>query len=331
MFKKNIFSLAVLLVFSAADAAFTLKNGVLVDAEQVATMPLTKHYNSGVEAFEKRDWDEVIHHFGIVSNTAPDAPIGQESNFWVGVGHYHMRNYDFANDAFNRYLKAAPNPEYFEDAIEFKFQIAERFRKGAKRHPFGTKQLPKIAPAYDTAADIYEEVITAMPTGDTAARALYSKGMLLWSSQDFKGSIDAFQMLIKRFPKHELAPESYVQITRIYLDQAKHEFQNPDILTFAQLSLKKFRQDFPREEKVADGERNVMKIKELYASGLYETARFYERTEQPHASVIYYQNAITEFPDTRIAEKCRIRLKRLRPDLVTQMESASTGGDKCDS
>src|SRR5262249_4441591 len=162
--------------------------------------------------------------------------------------------------------------------------------------------------------EIYDEVIAAMPSGDMAAHAMYAKGWLLWTLKDYRGSTDSFQLLIKRFPKHQLAPECYVMITHIYLDQAYYEFQNPDLLAFAQMTAKKFRQEFPRDERLEKADDNVMHIKELYAFGLYETGRFYERTCNPSASVIYYQNTISQFPDTYIAQQCRERLAILCPE-----------------
>ncbi len=49
---------------------------------------------------------------------------------------------------------------------------------------------------------------------------------------------------------------------------------------------------------------------------LYETAQFYERTDKAQASVIYYQNAITQFPDTKVADRCRNRLRAICPQAL---------------
>ena len=319
MNKKLMTVIATLVCFSTCEAAFTLKNGTLVDADSVATMSLEEHFNAGAMAMDKNDWHEAVRHFNIVSSTAPAAPIGQEAYFWLGINYYMTQEYDFANDALNEYLKRSASPEYFQETIEYKYRIAERFRNGAKRRPFGTKQLPKWASGLDMASDIYDEVIAAAPGGDMAARALYAKAWLLWECKDFRSSIDSLQLLIKRFPKHELAPDSYVMITYVYLDQAKYEFQNPDILAFSDMVLRKFKNDFPREERIAQAEYNVLCIKELYAKGLYETGQFYERKGEPGASLIYYQNAMTQYPDTRMAMRSRGRLAKLCPSLLQDM------------
>jgi len=118
------------------------------------------------------------------------------------------------------------------------------------------------------------------------------------------------------FPKHELAPMSYEKIARVYVDQAKIEVQNPDLLALAQINLSRFESDFPREELLEMARHQFLHLKEVYAKGLYDIAQFYERVCKPKASIIYYQKAIYEFPETYIAERCRGRLQRICPDAL---------------
>jgi outer membrane protein assembly factor BamD (BamD/ComL family) len=318
MMKKNciITGLALLtlsFLSSNAEAAYTIQNGSIVNADVVATLPIDQHFKLGQAAIEKNDWREASRQFTIVTTCFPNSPLGQESFYYLGVAEYNMKEYDFANDAFTQYLKCQNNPQHFLSAIEYKYYIAEQFRCGACRRFFGTKQLPKWATGQSMGLKIYDEVIAAMPSHEMATRALYSKGFLLWELEEYRDSIEAFQLLCKRFPRSELTPDSYVIISRIYFDLCKSEPQNPDILAFAELNARKFKQEFPKEERVRDAELNVQQIKELYAGALYETGRFYERVKQPRASIIYYYNAVHQFPQTEIARRCIERLHALDP------------------
>src|SRR5690606_24320584 len=143
------------------------------------------------------------------------------------------------------------------------------FKSGAKKHVLDAKQLPKWASADPLAIEIYDEVASALPSSDLAAKALFSKGSVLARQRDYRGSIDSFQLLIQRFPKHELAPESFLAINRVYLHQLRREFQNPDILAFAEINLQRFEESFPQEERIEQAYSELMAIKETYAKGLY--------------------------------------------------------------
>ncbi len=309
-----------LIIFPSLEAAFTVKNGKFVRVENVPTMSLEEHYNLGKRAYERGEWKEAIKNFRIVTFNSPSGIYGKEAFYPLAISYYNVREYEFANTAFSSYLENNTNPPFFDSCIEYKFDIAEKFRCGTKRRPFGTKQMPKVLAGDDLAIDIYEEVIAAMPSNEMAARALYSKGFLLWKAQAFDESVAAFQMLIKRFPKHEFAPECYLIITDVYLDKAKKEMHNPDLIPLAEITYSRFKRDFPRADQLSKAEQNVVRIKEVHAMSFASTGEFYERTKRPGAAVIYYQNAILEYPGTSAAGFSRERLQAIAPTALDAVE-----------
>jgi outer membrane protein assembly factor BamD (BamD/ComL family) len=305
-------TLVFLTVSTESFAAWTLKNGRLVDSEEVATLSSSEHYDIAMRALEVKDWRVAATNFKIVAKCFPLSTYAQDANYYLGIALFHMEEYEFSNDAFSAYIGAKTHPKFFLEAIEYKFCIAEAFKNGATRRFFSTKKMPKWASGQNLGLTIYDEVIAALPSHEFAVKSLYSKGCLLFQMKQYRDSVDALQLIVKRFSKHELAPESYLLITNIYLHQSKCEFQNPDILAFAEINVKRFKADFPREERVIDAENAVLEIKEAYAKGLYETGQFYERIEEPRASIIYYQNAINQFPETSVAKLCEDRLCSLK-------------------
>lgn len=307
----------VLLTTSTAHAGFTIHRGRIVDSCKAATMSVQQHFEAGACAYNARKWGESAQHFSIITYNFPTSPYGQEAFYFLGVSYFFLEEYDFANEAFTEYLKVQSNPRYFQSAVEFKFTIAEFLNAGAKCRPFCTKHFPKWLPGETLANKIYDEVIAAVPCHEIAAQALIAKGCLLWRWQDYRPAVEAFQMALRRFPKYERAPDCYLYIGKIYLEQSRWEFQNSDILAFSEINLKRFERDFPREDRLCEAEADVMAIKEIYAGGLYKTGRFYERTCNPRAAIIYYNDAIRQFPETCVAEYCRARMARLHPEYFT--------------
>lgn len=293
------------------DAGYTIKDSKIVDTSKVATMSLDQHYNAGVAAFEVANWHEAARQFTIVSFSFPLSPYGQEAFFYLGIANYNLAEYDLADEAFSAYLEGKSNPTLFEEAMEYKFHIAEKFRNGARRRLMGTRKLPKWASGEGHAIKIYDEVIAAVPTHELAVQSLCSKGLLHWSRREYGNAVECFQLITRRFPKHELTPECYLMINRVYLDQSRNEFQNPDILALAHINTQRFHQSFPREERLGEAERDVLAIKEVYAGGLYETGSFYERVGYPNASVLYYRSAALQFPETKTAAMSASRLRTL--------------------
>lgn len=300
--------LASTLAASPLQAAYTFKDGKLVDSQFTATMTLECHYSAAVAALEACDWREAAQQFAIVAVNFPLSPYGHESLFFQGVAEYNLEEYDCADQAFSDYLQSKNHPRLFEEAIEFKYAIAEKFRLGARRRLLGTKSLPKWANAETHAIKIYEEIIAAVPTSELAVQALYSKGLLHWNRRECSEAVECFQIIIRRFPKHELSPECYLMINQVYLDQSRFEFQNPDILAFSEINVRRFAQSFPRDERVCEAEQGLLEIKEVYAKGIYDTGQFYERCKHPQAAILYYRTAVIQFPETQVAELSKERL-----------------------
>lgn len=320
-----VFVLACFCLISSLHAGYVFKNGWFVDSDELVTMTCEEHFKLGVDAMKSKNWKEAAKQLRIVSVNFPKTPEGQEATFLLGIAYYKLDDLEVSNDVFSLYLKENSNLRHFEEAINYKYHIADLFKNGATRHFFGTKHLPKLASGRSLAETIFEEIVATVPCHPLAAQSLKSRAEMLREDGLYKESIETYQQLIRRFPKHEYAPQSYVAISEVYLDRSMYEAQNPDLLDFAEINLKRFQQDFPRDDQITVLEMNLLTLKENYANSLYETGQFYERTHHPKASLIYYQNAIKKFPDTKIAQRCQERFLMLTGSKFTPQAKPEQG------
>ncbi len=288
----------------------------LLIALSLMTMPLVasiqETFNAAVEAYENKNWTELLKLTEDLTKNYSKTPFGQEAHFFLAVSYYNLKQYEPSNRQFTVYLKSQATPKHFEEAIEYKFAIAEQFKAGERKHLMGMENLPKWISAREDAIAIYDEVITALPHHDMGARALLGKAILLFKEEEFKPSIETYQTLIRRFPKHPLAVESFIGIGEVYFTQAKKEYTDPDFLDLAEINIRKFKASFPLHEKIAEAEQKLCQMKELYAKNLYDTAQFYERTNKAKASLIYYSQLIAKYPNTKLAELSKERLEVLQ-------------------
>lgn len=296
------------MIASPLEAAYTIKNGKLLEMAEVATMSVQEHYSAASNAYQNEKWEDLVRQANIIVKNFPSSPFTHESFFFMGAGNFHLQELEQADEFLSRYLKRQAACQYFEQAIGLRLAIAEAFRQGSKKHLFGVNALPRLIPAQSEALAIYEEIIAALPHHDIAARALFGKGMVLEDSNDYPLAIESFQNLIRRFPKHALAADGYVEIGRSYFKQAKAEFPNPDFLSLAEINLAKFQDNFSGEAKLAEAQEILQEMLEFYAVKLYETAQFFERTKKPHAAQLYYKKLASRYPTTNVAGLARARL-----------------------
>lgn len=293
---------------------YVLIDGVLYHSDEIPSYSEEKHYELATRAFYACDFEEAAKQFRILAINWPGCTYGQDAWFFAGVSYYETCDLDLANCALTSYLRCQTAPRYFEEAVYYKLCIADRLAAGEMIHPIESTKLPKCIPARGLAMEIYEEVVSLMPTSELAAQALFRKACLEWSFGQYREAIATYQTLIRKFPKNELTPDAYLNMLKVYLAESRIEFQNPDILSFADITLRKFKQDFPKDERVNEGEAVVASIYEVFASGIYSIGEFYLRTKHPRAAVIYYQMVIAKFPTTRMAERATCRLESICPE-----------------
>lgn len=261
--------------------------------------------------FNEKQYSQAAGYLQKIIRYYPNTSEAINASYLLGVSYYQLKDYDLSNKAFTSYLEKDAAGLHFEEVINYKFTIAEAFRKGECVHLFGARNLPKWLSAENEAVEIYDEIIAVMPGQELAVRSLWGKGYLLIRSGQYKEGRESLQTLITAFPRHPLAIESYLEISCSYLKECEKEPSNSDMLSLAAINVKKFQQAFPGEPRVKTAEKMLKQMQESFASSIYDMAEFYERTDHPEAAIIYYKSILRDFPSTSYARSSSLALSRL--------------------
>ncbi len=292
-------------------ATYSPVSGKWSPDKYAATLPAADHYTRGYQSLSEKEWDSALTDFMVIAYGFQDSPFYTDALYYSGICYYFMGDLDLANKQFSKYLLVSGKLKYFEKIFEFKYHIAEHLRTGKITHLFGRADFPKLFPNKKSAIPIYDEIIAALPGKEIAIQSLYRKGETLLVVKEYKESIEALQLLTRRFPTHQLAADAYLVISKIYIKQTELEPQNPDFLALAKVNLQRFHKHFPGDERRGLMEKNIADMQEMIAAGLYDTGRFYERKKKLGASKVYYQDTIRKYPETVAAEKSLHRLKEI--------------------
>lgn len=265
------------------------------------------------DALENKNWWAAIDYAEILSYHFPESPFSQEAALIIGESYLQMDQPFLANQYFTHYLNQPNAPKYFEKAIEYKFEIAERFRLGEKKPLFNSSHKgPKLLSAEEDALAIYDEVLATVPHSEFAARALLGKAKIQVALEDFKPCIETLDLLIRRFPKHDLAAAAYLEKNAVYYTQCLGKSVDPSLLDLAEVNLRKFRTVFPREPRLQEAFQYLQKMEEIFASHLLETGRFFEKTHKIPAAKIYFNKVVAKYPATQAALAAQRKLDSLK-------------------
>lgn len=274
--------------------------------------PSAQEFNSYLQqAIDEKSWWSVIDYSDIISYHFPDSPFAQDTAFLIGEAYFHLDQPMIANDYFTAYLNSTSSPRRFEDAIAYKFNIAERFMQGEKKPLFNSHKAPKLLSAKEDAIQIYDEVIATLPHSEYAAKSLLGKAKIQAELEDYKPSLETLDLLIRRFPKHDLAAEAFLEKIHVYLMQCQGQSLDPDLLDLAEVTLRKFKVVFPREPRIAEAENHFSKMKEAFAQNLLDTGKFFEKTKKLPAAKIYYNKVVLKYPSTSAALIAQEKLENL--------------------
>ncbi len=268
-------------------------------------------YDQVIDLFQDQKWKKLLEQAHFLVKHFPEAPFAKEIHYYIGIAYFRIHDFELSNAAFSKYLKEETTPKFFDQAMNYKFEIACLFQEGVRRHLFHVKSLPNWIHGYDEALKIFDEIITTLPRDERAAQSLYRKGQLLLELGEYKESIETYQTLIRRFPKHHLTPQAYLGIAKVYLIECKKEFLDNDRIELAEINLRKFRFHFPTEPRLEEVESMLKEMKEMMAKDLLEMGNFYKKTKKLQAAAIYYQTILKKYPETRVAQISKEELTKL--------------------
>lgn len=265
-------------------------------------------YGAVQKAMQSKNYRELIEEGKAILAEAPGSPFAAEVTYNLGVAYFHLKDYDLANHYFSKFLDQYATPNYFEQAIVYKYKIAEEFERGSGRHMFGVEKLPKWVSAWEDALELYDEVIKTLPTHEVAAQALFRKAAMLRVELKYKEALEAYRTITRRFPKHPLAPESYVEIARLFYEESQSEYPDRDFLQQARLNLKRFKRDFPSEERITEAEMLLVKMQDAYARDLWASAKYFEKKKKYDAARLYYEKIARLYPESSYAREAVAKL-----------------------
>lgn len=284
---------------------------VLLPALAWAANSSQEEYTLITSSYEKKDWKGVIETAKNSLKGKRESPFIGDMYFMTAVAYYNQGDFTLAEQYFSNFLEKSSSPKYFEDSIIYKFKIAEAYENGAGKHLMGYEFLPKWASAEDEAMTLYDEVIATLPHHEVAAKALANKSRMKWRQGKYKDAVDHYQTLITRFPKNVLTPEAYTNVAKIYLQQSKEEFAGVDLIEHAFINLKKFKADFPGDEKVLEAENLMVQMQDLYAKDLWESATYFEKKQKTQSARLYYEAIVQRYPSSQYVNDAKDKLEVL--------------------
>jgi outer membrane protein assembly factor BamD (BamD/ComL family) len=294
--------LTLVLASISLQADYIWKNGKLIDFTRKPWLSMQDHYNQVLKASDDKQWLDLIENGVVLINNYKNSPFVDETRFLVAKAFLEIKDYSRSHDSLGQYLNYAVTPKHYEEVMSMKLELAKAFEDGEIKNLVGLPGIPHWIDAKKEAISLYEEIASALPTSFLAEQAIMGKAGLEIKLNEFRLAISTSEGFLRKYAKSSLAPQAFENIGYCQLKIVQDEFLDPDLLSLAEMNYKKFESLFPSHPKLEVIRNNLIQMKELFASNLVTSARYYKKVKQEQAANFYYKKVTELYPETESAK-----------------------------
>jgi outer membrane protein assembly factor BamD len=323
-------SLAALIVPARMDAAvlFTSREGWSIEGD-----PTNANEQAAVALMQKAEQQEAASEFSaalgsyrLLVKKYPVSALAGKAQRKVGSILEAAGEYDEAYNAYANYLTKYPKGDDFESVVESMFKIAKLFLEGEKKKILGFK----VASSMQRAQEMFEGIVKRAPYSRFAALAQFNSGQALEKQGDYDRAIAAYTAVVARYPTDAIADDAQYQIGYVRLRQSREGSYDQGGTQKAREAFEDFINRYPDSEKVPQARENLQQLTGGSTKSTLDVAKFYDKTKQFRAAVIYYNDVIKAQPDTAEATFAKTRIEELKAKygedaLKSAPERAETG------
>ncbi|MEI6084460.1 MAG: tetratricopeptide repeat protein [Verrucomicrobiota bacterium] len=223
--------------------ALVLYDKALASAKAAATLELIE-FRIATCYFNLDDFPKARETFAAFAQKRTDSKIRPDALFFLGLTHYEIANRSGDTNVARPNLEAGVKA--YEE-IRVKHAGYDRvatvtFRLGYLYSYLGTYDKAY----YDKAIATFDEFIKKWPTQPEVAEAWYQIARNNISAGRLEDAIVAYKSLVEKFPDHDLAPYSALEVATTYASMKPPKMA--DMVT----ALRVFVQKYPNHAKVGD-------------------------------------------------------------------------------
>ncbi len=283
--------------------------------------------NRARSAEENGSYRRALRLYKRVARDYGKSIYGPEAYYRSAQIRLAQRDYRRAFEAYQQIVGLYPNYEKFNEVIAEQYRIASAIADGARRR-WLWGLLPGF-PKREGAIMYFEYVVANAPYSDYAPLALMRIAQLHKRFRNKVEAIDALDRMINFYPNSILTPDAYLRMADVHASLV----DGPEYDQFSAKESSTYYQDylilFPKDPNVGKAEKGLDAMKTEFAMSKMKLAEFYHYKRHNYiAAKIFYNEAITAYPDSPVAHKARERLDKIAPKLAEQEAAAAARANK---
>ncbi len=283
-----------------------IEGGVLADAAGTETKNALALMNKARAAEEKGRRLTALRHYKQVANKYANSVYAAEALYRIGNLRLARRQYTKAFEAYQTVAIRYPQTTRFNEVIGKQYQIASALVDGARGRLLGF--IPGLTNR-EKAVEQFEMIIMEAPYSDYAPLAMLCIARAHRHFKDTELALDALDRMVNTYPQHVLTTEAYLDLGKTHATLVQGPYYDQGSTRDAITYFEDFMILYPSDNNVGVAEKGLTDMKRVMAESKVKIADFYfKRRDNYKAARIFYNEAITVYPDSDVANKARARL-----------------------
>jgi outer membrane protein assembly factor BamD len=273
-----------------------------------------KHY-----FFALRDYKKVIKDYG-------NSIYAQDALYHSALIRLTRHQYVKSFAAFQEIVTRFPNSPRFNEVIGQQYHIACELLDGARSRTW--LAIPGFRNR-EGSVKMFETVLANAPYSEYAPLALMSIAKAHQFLGNPEDSIDALDRMINTYPKSLLTPDAYLNSAQAYASLVGGPNYDQTSTKQAITYFEDFVILYPGDPNIVAAEKGLANMKQVLAQSKINIADYYLKYRRNYkAARVFYNEAITDYPDSPTAAQARTKLTKVDALLADQEKGRTAPGDK---
>ncbi len=317
----------------AADLVWTPEGGWKVQGGVLATLQGEEGRNAldlmnkARTAEEAGEEGRAFKAYTQVIKKYPNSVYAAEALFRTGLIQQKQRKYHKAFQTYQLLVAGYPNSEKFNQVIGEQYRIASDLAEGKRAKTWSW--FPGFK-SRERAVAYFETIVITAPYSDYAPLALMNAARGYKKMNETPAAIDALDRMINTYPRNVLTPDAYLRIAETHASlvdgPAYDQASTQDAITY----FEDYMILFPGHNGMASAEKGLADMKSVLARSKMVIGDYYFKHRKNYkAAKVFYNEAITAYPDSAVATEAREKLTVVDAKLEDQTKvTPPAGSDK---